>query len=112
MVEFVFVLIRGLGCKWIIYQFMMMERLKIGDHDACVGGFMIIAPCCARECWWCVIEIGVDDGDVTFLVFAAHFRDKGEVPGAIEGGLYLEFKLGEGGGSCVASVVVTVRKDS
>ena len=84
----------------------------MGDHDACEWGFMVIAPCNACEGGWRVTGIGVYDGDVTFLVFAAQFRDKGEVPGAIEGGLYLEFKLGEGGGSCVASVVVTVRKDA
>ena len=80
----------------------------MSDHDACEWGFMVTAPCNACEGGWRVIGIGVDDGDVTLLVFAAQFRDEGEVPGAIEGSLYLERKLGEGGGNCVASVVVAV----
>ena len=71
---------------------------------------MIIASCCAREGWRSIVGIGVDDGDVTFLVFAAELRYEGEVPGTIEGGLDLKCKLGECVSSCIASVVVAVRE--
>ena len=84
----------------------------MSDHDAGVWGFMVIAPCCAREGWWRVIGIGVNDGDVTFLVFAAELRYEGEVPGTIEGGLDLKCKLGECVSSCIASVVVAVLEDA
>ena len=84
----------------------------MGDHDAGVWGFMVIAPCNACEGGWRVTGIGVYDGDVTFLVFATEFRYEGEVPGTIEGGLDLECKLGECVSSCIASVVITVREDA
>ena len=82
------------------------------DHGTCVWGFMIIAPYCARKGWWSIVGIGVDDGDVIFLVFAAEFCDEGEIPCTIERGLDLEYELGEGVCSRISSVVVAVREDA
>ena len=83
----------------------------MGDHDACEWGFMVIAPCNACEGGWRVIGIEIDDGDVTFLVFAAEFRYEGEIPGTIEGDLDLENELRKGPCSGVSSVIVTVGKN-
>ena len=82
--EFVLILVRvdggGVVC---ISQFMVMESLEMGVHDACVWGLMIIAPCGAGKCWSRIVRIGIDNGNVAFVVFASKFRNEGEVTGAI-----------------------------
>ena len=66
-----------------ISQLMMMESLEMGVHDTCVRDLMIIAPCGAGKCWSSIVRIRIDNGDVAFLVFAAKFRNEGEISGTI-----------------------------